>query len=311
MLGARRLPVALFATIWIVSACGGGVPAGQTAPTVALVPGASTAPAAAPTAASTLPRPSLASGPAPTTPSAQQTPAPTPLVPRPNLIISEFFVEEDPVVVGRPATLVATVANSGTLDAGRFTVEIVRSEPNQPDVVLDTATYSGGLAVGRSSELTVTINPDAAGDLRLIARVDVTDEVVEADESDNEQVLEITARLLANLTFPANGLRVTPLAGAQPPGVHLFEFTLANTGSVAIDDTVTIKFFAYTSDGQYVEWGTHDLDITLAPGETTTLQVAYQVNPGSYRAYALIDSDETLDETDEGDNQAFFDFTAP
>jgi hypothetical protein len=305
--GARHLTVVLFAAIWIVAACSGGAPAGQTAPTVALVPGSSTAPTVAPTVASSIVQPSQAPAATPTTPSSQ--PKPTTSQPRPNLVISDFFVEEDPVVVGGQATLVATVTNSGSADAGRFNVEIVMSEANRPDVVLEAATYSSGLAMGQSSELTVTINPDVVAELRLIARADVTDEVTEQDESDNESVLEITVESLGNLTLPADTFSAIPHPDA--PGTYLFYFTLANTGTSAIDDRVSVKFFAYTSAGQYIEWGTHDIDVSLAADERQSLVVAFSVAPGTYRAYALGDAEDTLEEGDEGDNQAFFDFTAP
>ena len=307
MPGARHLAVVAFAATWIVTACSSGAPAGQTGPTVALVPGSSAGPTAVPPSNSPAALSAAPTRPTATAPSAE--PKPTTPEARPNLVISDFFVEEDPVVVGGQATLVATVTNTGTADAGRFNVEIVMSEANRPDVVLEAATYSSGLAMGQSSELTVTINPDVVAELRLIARADVTDEVTEQDESDNESVVEITVKSLGNLTLPADTFTVTPHPDA--PGTFLFYFTLANTGTSAIDDRVSVKFFAYTSAGQLVEWGTHDIDVSLAPDERQSLVVAFSVAPGTYRAYALGDSGETLEESDEGDNQAFFDFTAP
>ena len=307
MPGARQLTVVMVAAIWVVGACANGVPAAQTSPPVALASGSGTEPTAAPTAASAIVQPSQAPAPTPTTPSA--TPRPTAPGDRPNLLISDFFVEEDPVVVGGRATLTATVTNTGSADAGRFNVEIVVVEPNRPDVVLEAVTFSGGLAEGRASEFAVTINPDAVGDLRIVARADVIDEVTEQDESDNERVLEITVKSLGNLTLPVDEFSVVPHPDSA--GVFLFYFTLANTGTSAIDDTVSVKFFAYEPIVQYVEWGTHDIDVSLAPGERTTRVVAFDVDPGTYRAYALGDSGETLEESDEGDNEAFFDFTAP
>jgi hypothetical protein len=235
--------------------------------------------------------------PTPTSTTPPTTPAPTRPGPQPNLVISDFFVEEDPVAVGGRATLTATVANAGSADAGRFSVEIVIVERNKPDVVLEAATYSAGLGIGATDELTASYDPKEVGELRVIARVDAVDEVQEADESDNEQALDIIVKSLANLTFPADGFTVTP--DPKAPGVYVFAFTLANKGTSAVDETLLVKFFAYSSAGQYVEWGTHPLGIHLPPGERTSLVVTFTVEPDSYRAYVLADSAEFVEESDE------------
>jgi subtilase family serine protease len=72
-----------------------------------------------------------------------------------------------------------------------------------------------------------------------------------------------------------------------------------------------VKFFAYKDSDVYVEWGTHDIEYDLDPNESQTLVVAYSVDPGSYRAYVLVDSDNTLEEANEDDNEAVYDFTMP
>jgi hypothetical protein len=217
-------------------------------------------------------------------------------------------VEEDPVLVGNLATLTATAVNIGSADAGPFIVEIVLTTVGQADLVLESKAVEG-LAVGDSTVLTTSINPNEAAQLSLVARVDVIDQVSEEDESDNQKVLEITVKSLGNINVPADGFTVT--AHPDSPGTYLFYFTLVNTGPSTLVAPISVKFFAYTDAGAYVEWGSHTIDLDLAPNDPKVTVVGYPVAPGTYRAYVLADSDNTLEEADEGDNEGYYDFTAP
>ncbi|MEO6350322.1 MAG: hypothetical protein ABIP53_06695 [Candidatus Limnocylindrales bacterium] len=147
------------------------------------------------------------------------------------------------------------------------------------------------------------------GDLTITAIADPIDQVSDDDESDNEKVLEIAVQDVVNLNVPADGLTVT--AHPDAPGAYLFYFTYVNTGPSTLVTSVTAKFFAYTDAGVYVEWGTHNLDLDLAPNQSQQIVVSYLVDPGTFRAYFLVDSDNALEEADEGDNEAWYDFTAP
>ncbi len=135
--------------------------------------------------------------------------------------------------------------------------------------------------------------------------------MTEQDESDNERVLEITVQSLGNLTFEANGLTVTPAPDQQTPGLYFFQISFANSGPSTLVGPMSVKYFSYTDAGDYVEWGTVAFDLNLTPNDPSIRLVAFPVDPGTYRAYALLDSADTFAETDEGDNEAFFDFTAP
>lgn len=310
MPGARHLLVVLLAAIWIVGACSTAAPAAQPGSTVALTPGSSAEPTAIPPSNSPAPVTAAPTRPPATAPPTPAPPTPEPTTPedRPNLIILGFEVEEDPVLINVPATLTATFANIGSADAGPFSVEIVLATAGEPEVVLASKAVEG-LAAGDLTVLTASINQSEAAELSLIARVDMTDEVREEDDSDNERVVEIEVKDLGNVNVPVSAFSVVPHPDA--PGTFLFYFTIANTGTSAILDTVSVKFFAYTSAGQYVEWGSHNLELDLAPDASQSLVVAYAVAPDSYRAYVLADPDNTFEESDEGDNQAYFDFTAP
>jgi hypothetical protein len=228
---------------------------------------------------------------------------------RPNLVILEFVVDEEPVLVGTPAAMTATVVNISSTDAGPFLAEIVLTAAGQADLVLESKVFEDGLAAGATTQLTTSVNPTEAAGLRLLARVDVTDQVDEEYESDNERVLEILVQSIGNITIPADGFTVTPNPDA--PGVYLFYFTLVNTGPSTLVAPISVKFFAYTDAGDYVEWGSHNIDLDLDSNESQTLVVAYSVDPGTYRAYVLADPDNTLEETDEGDNEGYYDFVAP
>ncbi|MEA2622287.1 MAG: hypothetical protein QOH61_1197, partial [Chloroflexota bacterium] len=237
MPGARHLTVVLLTAIWIVSACASVAPAAQTTPPVPLATGSGASPTAEPpsdppapvTAAPTVHLPTVepSRAPVPTATTQPTAPEPTELEAQPNLVFLEFVVEEDPVLVGNLATLTATAVNIGSADAGPFIVEIVLTTVGQADLVLESKAVEG-LAVGDSTVLTTSINPNEAAEMRLVARVDVIDQVSEEDESDNQKVLEITVKSLGNINVPADGFTVT--AHPDSPGTYLFYFTLVNTG---------------------------------------------------------------------------------
>jgi hypothetical protein len=303
--GARRLTIVVFAAIWIVSACASAVSAPQTSPTVQPSTDASV------TVAPTLELPSIgpSRAPEPAATTRPTAPEPTERGDQPNLVILKFEVEEDPVAVGSPATLTATVANIGPVDAGPFFIEIVDTRAGQGDLVLESKAVDDGLAAGDLTELTTSITPNDVADMTFVARADLINSVPEQNESDNERVLEIEVKSLGNIRVPADGFTVTPHPDA--PGTYLFYFTYVNTGPSTLVATVPFKFFAYTDAGVYVEWGSHDLDLDLAPNASQTIVVAYPVAPGTYRAYVLADSENSLEESDEDDNEGSFDFTAP
>ena len=114
-----------------------------------------------------------------------------------------------------------------------------------------------------------------------------------------------------NLTLPADGLTVLSAGDPAAPKVYLFTVSMTNSGQSTLTGPMSVKYFGFNSAGDSVEWGTFDFDIDLAPGAPFNQQVAWSVDPGTYRAYALADSGEVWAETNEDDNEAVYDFTAP
>ena len=322
MPGARRVTIFLFAAAWMVSACVGVTAPAQTGSPAVLPTGSSTQPTTETTTSQPpVVEPTLEPQPptAEPTVAGETTPTDQPIkteppkpVAQPNLRVLKFEAVREPVTVGNAAALTADIVNYANAAAGPFSVEFVVAQPGQDERILDTQTVDRGLAVGAATTLTVSISPDVAGKLRLIARVDPIDQVSEADESDNETVLEINVvQNEVNLTLAADGLTVVSPQDPASPKTYLFTFLLTNTGQSTLVGPMSVKYFGNSDAGGYVEWGTFDFDIDLAPGAPLNEQVAWSVEPGTYRAYALADSGEAWAETDETDNEAFFDFTAP
>jgi hypothetical protein len=320
--GARRLTVVLVATAWMVSACVSVAPAAQSGSPGALP----TTSGAQPTTETTtteppIGEPTLEPEPATGEPTeaGEPTPtdAPTPTEPpqpgpQPNLRVLKFVEQQEPVLVGVPVALKASVINYTDTAAGSFDVQFVVANPGQEELVLDTQTVDRGLAANAATDLIVSFTPDVVGGVRIIARVDPNDEISEADESDNETVLElIVVDSEINLTLPADGLTVSSAFDPGAPKVYLFTISLTNTGQSTMVGPMSVKYFGYNDAGDSVEWGTFDFDIDLAPGAPFNQQVGWSVDPGTYRAYALADSGGVWAETNEDDNEAFFDFTAP
>jgi len=183
-------------------------------------------------------------------------------------------------------------------------------QPGKDPLVVDSQTVERGLGVGNATDLIVSVTPDAAGPWRLIARIDPTNQISEADESDNETALDVNVvQNEINLRLPEDGLTVA--FDPASPRVGLFTISMTNTGDSTAVGPMSVKYFGLPEGGDSVEWGVFDFEIDLAPGAAFNQQVAYSVDPGTYRAYALADSGQVWAEYDEDDNEAFFDFTAP
>ena len=112
--------------------------------------------------------------PTPTDPPTPTEP-PEPVV-RPNLRVQQFELVREPVLVGEVAALTADITNFADTAAGPFTVEFFVDQPGEDELIFDARTIQGGLVAGAATVLTVSVTPDVAGGLRLIARVDPEDE---------------------------------------------------------------------------------------------------------------------------------------
>lgn len=332
MPGARRLPIVMFATAWIVGACVSVAPPAQTASPATLPSDAGAQPTIQTTAsAPAVVEPTLAepptsepTEPGQTTPTDPPTPTdapvttdpPTPTDPpapaaQPNLKIQKFELVQEPVLAGASAALRADIVNYGNAAAGPFGVEFV-SLSGEEELVLDLQIVDGGLAPGAATVLTLSITPDVAGELKLAARVDPIDQISESDETDNETDATVNVvQADVNLTLPPDGLTVSSALNPAAPTAYLFTISLLNTGQTTLTGPMSVKYFGYTDAGDYVEWGTFDFDLDLAPQGLFNQQVAWDVQPGRYRAYALADAGEVWTETIEDDNEAIYDFTAP
>ena len=322
MPGARLFAVVFFVAAWMISACVGVTPPGPTGSPAALPTDASTQPTTeAPASQPPIVEPTLA----PETPTSEPTepgqqrrrtrrPRRIPRSPSPSQTSesSKFEVVQEPTTVGNPAALKADISNYSDTAAGPFRVQFVIAQPGEEEVALDSQAVDRGLAAGAATTLTVSITPVAVGKLRLIARVDPIDEISESDELDNETVLEMdVVQNEINLTLPADGLTVSSALDPAAPTSYLFTVSLSNSGQSTMTGPMTVKYFGYNAAGDYVDWGTFDFDIDLAPGDPFNQQIGRSVDPGTYRAYALADSGEVWAETNEDDNEAIFDFTAP
>jgi subtilase family serine protease len=208
--------------------------------------------------------------------------------------------------------LKASVVNYADAAAGPFIVQFVMANPGQDELILDTQPVDAGLAAGAATDLIVSITPGETGKLKVFARVDPIDQITETDESDNETALELdVVQNEINLTLPEDGLTVSSALDPAAPKAYLFTISMTNSGQSRLVGPMSVKYFGLTAAGDSVEWGTFDFEIDLAPGAPFNQLVAYSVEPGSYRAFALADSGSVWAETNEDDNEAFFDFTAP
>jgi subtilase family serine protease len=93
------------------------------------------------------------------------------------------------------------------------------------------------------------------------------------------------------------------------PDYFVFEYSISNAGS-ATADSFSVLTFDYASDGTMDTIDHFVVTAPLEPGDS--LLENYDVSAtqsGTYKVYASIDSDNTVDESNETDNEAELDVT--
>jgi hypothetical protein len=222
----------------------------------------------------------------------------------PNLVVTKFVTDADPVVAGIDTSGRVTIKNIGTADAGSFSIGVSW----QSDDGLNQGTYSGlpvdGLAAGDSVQVTVNITlPDPAA-VTFTARADTDQTITESNEDDNTGTLAVTAvASMANLLFDSFTVAPDP---ANANG-YTFDWVVRNSGTEDVTALIYVNtnYVSGTVSGMFEDSSccTHPQPM-LAAGDTLDLTTGpyYFPESGEFILTSTVDPDDYVPESDETDN---------
>ena len=208
-------------------------------------------------------------------------------------------------VEGDRIAIHAVVFNHGASDANDVVVQFV-------DVTAGGNTPIGGpqiidsIGAGSSGVAQVLLDSEGrSGERRIEVVVDPNNFIPETDETDNSAAaaLPIAAPPAPNLMVLAGNIKFTPPDPAQGNPVSI-TVTLLNGGTETATDVV-VQLLDITSGGAR-PIGPEQIIDELAAGDNTTVQMIYDNTdqPGDRLIQVTADPNDTIAETDEGDNRA-------
>jgi len=223
----------------------------------------------------------------------------------PNLVITRFTTSDDPVVVGAKTDGKVTIKNTGTADAGAFSLGLSWNNDNGLGSGADSPVAVDGLAAGDSVQVTVDLSLTDAGSFTFTAEADSSHAVAESSEDDNTKTLATTAVSLANLYF------AVPVSVVFEDGGYDVKFKVGNSGT-ADASGVYFDVFAFDSAGIQTDLGKEPVFDPIVAGTTAGfVQGVDFPASGDYKLYVLLDPDNTIDESNENDNEGGTDVTVP
>jgi subtilase family serine protease len=245
-----------------------------------------------------------------TSPSAapQPTTSPQPSIAgEPNLVVTKFTLESDTIAVNQPSNASITVKNIGSADAGPFDVQVSYqgTEPSHGGIA-DAQRVDDGLPANSSVQLTITITLSDADSYSLSAIADANVTVAESNEDDNQMGLQVEAIDLPNLYFVE---AVT--FGNSGGGETFITFKAGNSGT-ADASGVTFQIFCYDDAGERTDLGDGRLSDPLAAGGSDVVTVLVHLpTSNTYDFHVLLDPANSIEESNESDNDGELNYTVP
>lgn len=219
------------------------------------------------------------------------------LNPAPDLTVSVDSVSSD----GSSFTVSYTVANNGLVDAGAFAVDVWADSASPPAVgdVGDAYNSHAGLAAEASLSSSVTI-AGTQSTVTSYAVVDGADAVDEMDETNN---------VSAPAVWPAPDLTVAvnSVSKDSTTGYITVYYTVANNSTVAAGAFYVDAWANLAVPPSVGDTGAYATHAGLAAGASVSGSIIVPGSSGtSGFAYAIVDTDNAVQEADETNNISFF-----
>jgi hypothetical protein len=247
-----------------------------------------------------------------TAPTDTPPPAKTPKPATANLVITKFELDDNYILVETPTDYLVTVKNTGSADAGPFSVSVLEANEDDGSHSQSDPKMVNGLAAGKSTKVTISISLPKAGHWRLTATADSNAAVDESNEEDNDS--EVSARVLAglpDLAWSGSGFTMTP--DAQKPGYFDIAAQFANQGTDDLAQESAFIGITWYRDEDGASGDLTPMPLTdMAKGEVRLLEGSQQMpGPGTYTVYALLDRDHVLNELSSDNNETSIRLTVP
>lgn len=229
----------------------------------------------------------------------------------PNLVVrADGIVFEDASpVTGDQVGITVTVRNDGNVEANNVVVQIADATDGGVELIGDPQTIST-LAAGGSATVVVEYDTtDKVGDRRIRVSVDPDNTIFETDETDNEatKLLRVAAEDetppdLPNVVVLSGNVRFEP-ASPSAGDIVTITVTVLNEGTQPADD-VLVRLVD-TTDGASDLIGEATITGTIPVGESGVMSVTFDTTDksGARQIQVTADPDNTIEETDEEDNQ--------
>ncbi|GIV78085.1 MAG: hypothetical protein KatS3mg050_2479 [Litorilinea sp.] len=226
----------------------------------------------------------------------------------PNLVMRAENIGFKPVdpTTGQAVTVTATVLNVGAAPAQNVVVQFVDATNNGTTPIgasqIIAEIPAGGS--GRAQIVYDTGRMGAAGDRKIQVIVDPNNQIVESDENDNRAVatLKVAALPAPNLVIRSDQIGFEPPRPNAGDTVQIYA-TVRNSGGQAAND-VTVQFLDVTGSGA-VPIGSPQTVATILPGSSALFQTSYELaNGGNRKIQVVVDPNNTVAESNEGDNSA-------
>jgi len=221
-----------------------------------------------------------------------------------DLMVDALSVTQSPsqLLIGQSAQFEFEIVNQGTVAAPNSTVRV--SVVNDSGVT-ELQSNSFVLAPGERKKIETQWAVDFEGQSNLLIEVDPSNQVAEADESNNNVSHPLSSELAVGVNLNVNfqDFQINPSPGLEGLGATL-SIKVRNSGTEPID-VAQLRF--YDGDPQLERVIGSTTLVNLGSAQSQEAQVVWPAIEGSNSrfVYAVVDPDNTVNELNEDDNTAF------
>jgi uncharacterized repeat protein (TIGR01451 family) len=228
---------------------------------------------------------------------------------RPDILISSIEINPSVPRLGENIAITATIQNNGTVTASNISVafrEINSGSILKGDTISDLMPQDLFI-------VTSEITPDSEGEYNIEVRVDVDNDIIEADEANN--IAYKTFKLLPDLVIKDDGISFSNDFPPERTKLTIY-VTIENIGSVDVDSNFYIEL--YNGKPNFIEEGgtgvaVASLEVTksIELGREITFELTWKVAKPSgssggtdsvVSVYVVLDSGDDINELDEDNN---------
>lgn len=227
--------------------------------------------------------------------------------PLPNLVVlaENIGFEPDSPVLGGVTTIRAAILNNGGEPATSVVVQFLDTTGGTITPISTPQTLESIAPGGSAVASVVYTTPVEAGSRSVQVVVDPNNFVKEINEEDNAATrsLSVTASAAPNVGISTGNILFSTPAPAEGAAVTITAVIVNNGASAA--QRVLVQFVDVTN-GAFEPIGSEQMLESIAPGQTANANVVFDTSgrSGNRKIQVLVDSNNLVAESDEGDNEA-------